>query len=565
MPTIDTFTNFATSTLASSIAAGDTSLSVASGAGSKYPSSAPFMLLLGTTSGAYELVKCTSRVSDTLTIVRGQEGTTASSWAAGSTPVTQVVTAANMSNLWAASPQVYNVRAYGAKGDGTTDDTTAIRAALTAAASGGTVMFPPGNYKITDYLTPPVNSKIVGSGDGATIITQTGSNKNIFQATDPYNISISSLKMVGIGTGTGKGINFALSVNTNMMLITLDQITVDDVGSDGVYLENPIVSTFNRVNTHSCGGYGINLVGVGTGVIGTSCTLTSCYADTNAGAAGFRLSHMNYTSLVSCASDSNAIGYLIDTCQGVSLSGCGAESCTTNGIKINAGFGITADACWFYDDGGVAVYVTGSAASIILQNMIENSPHAGATNFIKVDAGSFATIIGFSNTTANSFLGDVTTIQDDGGGNITTPGTLALIADAQITFGAAADTNLYRLAANSLGTDDAFTAFGALNAQNLLTLAQSSTQVSLSSSGTIATANLGVSRVTTSGAVTGVILASGTVAGQIVIVVNASANSITFAAAGTSHVADGTSSVIAANSARLFVWNSTGSLWYPCK
>lgn len=46
-----------------------------------------------------------------------------------------------------------NVRDYGAVGDGTTDDTTAIQAALTAAAGNGyTVYFPAGQYKITTTL-----------------------------------------------------------------------------------------------------------------------------------------------------------------------------------------------------------------------------------------------------------------------------------------------------------------------------------------------------------------------------------------------------------------------------
>ncbi len=48
---------------------------------------------------------------------------------------------------------VYNVKDYGAKGDGVTLDTLAIKSALLDAKSGGTVLFPsPGNY-----LTGPFN------------------------------------------------------------------------------------------------------------------------------------------------------------------------------------------------------------------------------------------------------------------------------------------------------------------------------------------------------------------------------------------------------------------------
>ena len=48
----------------------------------------------------------------------------------------------------------FNVKDYGATGDGTTDDATAIQAAIAAAvtAGGGTVLFPTGTYKINSEL-----------------------------------------------------------------------------------------------------------------------------------------------------------------------------------------------------------------------------------------------------------------------------------------------------------------------------------------------------------------------------------------------------------------------------
>jgi hypothetical protein len=43
-------------------------------------------------------------------------------------------------------PVVRNVRAHGARGDGKTDDTAAIQAAIDAGPGGGTVLLPPGDY-----------------------------------------------------------------------------------------------------------------------------------------------------------------------------------------------------------------------------------------------------------------------------------------------------------------------------------------------------------------------------------------------------------------------------------
>jgi hypothetical protein len=63
-------------------------------------------------------------------------------------------------------------------------------------------------------------------------------------------------------------------------------------------------------------------------------------------------------------------------------------------------------------------------------------------------------------------------------------------------------------------------------------------------------------------AVTGLILAAGIERGQEAKIVNASAFSMTMAAAGTSNVAAGVLAVVAANTSRLFIWDTTTNLWY---
>lgn len=80
-------TNNASSTLAGSIDALATSISVASGAGSKFPSLGAgdwFPLTLVDGAGNYEIVKCTARTGDVMTVTRAQEGTSAAAFAAGS-------------------------------------------------------------------------------------------------------------------------------------------------------------------------------------------------------------------------------------------------------------------------------------------------------------------------------------------------------------------------------------------------------------------------------------------------------------------------------------------------
>lgn len=80
-------TNLATSTLAAGIAAGATSITVPAGEGARFPvpneEGQWFPLLLVGGTGLFEIVRCTARFGDTLTIARAQEGTTAKAFVAG--------------------------------------------------------------------------------------------------------------------------------------------------------------------------------------------------------------------------------------------------------------------------------------------------------------------------------------------------------------------------------------------------------------------------------------------------------------------------------------------------
>ena len=84
------FANNASSSLASNITSVATSLSVSAGSGALFPNPSGgdffLMTLIGSTSGvetSWEIIKVTARSTDTLTIVRAQESTTAYAWTAG--------------------------------------------------------------------------------------------------------------------------------------------------------------------------------------------------------------------------------------------------------------------------------------------------------------------------------------------------------------------------------------------------------------------------------------------------------------------------------------------------
>ena len=123
---------------------------------------------------------------------------TAAKLAPGTVPAisTQAEALAGTNNTTAMSPlrvrelePIVNVKWFGAKGDGVTNDTAAIQAALTAAVSGsGVVFLPRGTYATNADLIPGHNITIRGAGKDLTTIKLTGTNRGIYVANARYNV-----------------------------------------------------------------------------------------------------------------------------------------------------------------------------------------------------------------------------------------------------------------------------------------------------------------------------------------------------------------------------------------
>ena len=63
---------------------------------------------------------------------------------------------------------MFDVKGYGAVGDGVADDAAAIQHAIDTAATvgGGTVLMPAGTYRLESPLTIPAGAAVVLTGDG---------------------------------------------------------------------------------------------------------------------------------------------------------------------------------------------------------------------------------------------------------------------------------------------------------------------------------------------------------------------------------------------------------------
>lgn len=308
-----------------------------------------------------------------------------------------------------------DVRNFGAVGDGVADDTSAIQAAINSGA--GVVYLPAGTYKTTAAIILRSGLELRGDGDAVTIIKATSSTQNALQGVALIRVKFTNFQLQGPNNGSPtNGISITKGAAFNVPYIDVKELTVTGFGNDGISIEQIIVSSFDRVTVQSVGRYGFNIYGQAGGAAGTSVSMTACFANA-AGVAGYRIFKMSYCSLNACAADNSVVGYLLDDCFNVSLVGCGGESNTSNTVKVNAGYGNSINSHFFYDNRGVACWITGSAKAVVLQQCIDVAPNASATNFVKVDAGCRVAMVACNATSANSLAASTTSTLMDSNGN----------------------------------------------------------------------------------------------------------------------------------------------------
>lgn len=199
-----------------------------------------------------------------------------------------------------------SVTYYGAVGDGVTDDTVAIKAALAAVpATGGNIYFPSGTYVLTNRLSVASNTQISGDGsDKTTIKCAAGfTDSSLFLFGGKTNIQISD---VTIDLGGNANVTYGLLVNsaTSKLKIRRCRITnttkagsacivltggashvdVEDceldtaprgisVYSGATYTGVSSYINVNRCRFHDLKDYGVYIVGEATGVT-TDCNIT---------------------------------------------------------------------------------------------------------------------------------------------------------------------------------------------------------------------------------------------------------------------------------------------------
>ena len=268
----------------------------------------------------------------------------------------------------------FNVKHYGAKGDGSTDDTAAIQAALNAAATAGGVVYIPAATYIISNIAIDTNVTLCGAGWATILQAKSGTTGYLIALTHPSTSRQVTIRDLALSTPYGGataghilldntgwtggdpfdcmhrvfnvfsfnsgGDAFHFGANTRGLVVS--GCSQYQATGFGFHFEGGCTDSFiSHCNSGPSGSHGFN-------VAGWNNMLTSCksfWAGYNTATNtwdlwknGFELSGRN-NSLVACqAQQSSNHGFNLIQCQYANVSGCECDSNATGntaGVAIN--------------------------------------------------------------------------------------------------------------------------------------------------------------------------------------------------------------------------------------
>jgi len=247
-----------------------------------------------------------------------------------------LIAVSGVTTLTAVDLEYFNVKTYGAAGNGIADDTAAINSALAAArtAGRGTVFFPAGIYNTTGShdLSGTSGIRILGSGIGATVLKVTHATHDLFFSnTTTTDLTLQDFSVnsdAGVRTGgwvyhAGAAYNaggYLLRSRIESIEVTYQVNGFWIAQYNFVWMKDLMMSTF-----------------VGSGGIGIKAGQTTASPNYNQGSELYILGTQIYgNDLVTGSSTPPylSIGIWIEDCDAVYAVNSGVGGTVTNNLRI---------------------------------------------------------------------------------------------------------------------------------------------------------------------------------------------------------------------------------------
>jgi hypothetical protein len=231
---------------------------------------------------------------------------------------------------------VVSVKDFGATGNGTTDDTAAINAAIVAAATGyglSSVLFPAGTYRITSSIILKPNVSLQG------LVAQNAPNAS------RYGACITTDQAIYIISQTE---NPAGDMQNGIYDLFLDG---QNVATRGVYFQYSRGSRFERVVVMRCREYGFYMDNPGDYLNSYAWDFNQCYVNMPNGqypsAPLYAAYHARgaFAHFFNCKSDGGVVSFQIQGTGASSSAGyaifqnCHSEGFKTTGISLEGAAG----------------------------------------------------------------------------------------------------------------------------------------------------------------------------------------------------------------------------------
>jgi hypothetical protein len=244
------FTNNATSTLASGITSSATSLTVATGNGTLFPTlggSDYFFCTLANTSGTVEIVKVTARSTDTFTVTRGQDGTSGVAWNSGDKVELRLV-AASLNDI----PKLDEANTFTAANALGTPASIVLTNATSVPVNQATGTLAVGNGG-TGATSLTANNVLLGNGTSALQVVAPGTSGNVLTSNGTTWSSVTPSGASGTVTSVATGNGLSGGTITTTGTLTIACPTFNTVGSYVLGLLRLDSGTATSGNNYSTG------------------------------------------------------------------------------------------------------------------------------------------------------------------------------------------------------------------------------------------------------------------------------------------------------------------------